>query len=443
MSNLNQLNLHDARLLNQLFPTDEAVITTTITSPPYWKLKDYGAEGQIGFGQSKKDYLRDLELVFTKSYKYTKGNGSLWVVVDDYREDGVLQLLPWEVAQCAQNAGWILRDIIIWDKQHTLPWHMKGQMRNVVEYVLFFSRSETYKFYVDRIKDWEELSQWWVDFPERFSPKGKTPTNIWSIPIRTQGTWRRLSEMNHHCPFPTELVARIIELTTDPGDLVFDPFSGSGVVLAQAAAMDRAFIGCDINPAFIKMFNKYIMGEVATEWEKLKKVKEHLSKAEGDFERLIMKLRALKFARQVTKPFIELWKEKPTLRPIAVLCLASVPQRYERKKPFDVKVHVAVDQINEDFNKALQTAIDRASKKPLTLYQIQPEITLISRADLLRQQDLLRKRFHLYTDYKPRKHSGEALLSSWFKDERIINADVKAKVPMLANLAVDVAWVLD
>jgi len=443
MEYVNRFLLHDARNLDQVLSPDTPSVSTVITSPPYWKLKDYGVKTQIGYGQAKQEYLDDISKVFRHCYNATKPDGSMWIVVDDYRENGTLQLLPWEFTVGAQSAGWSLREIIIWDKQHTLPWHVKGQMRNVLEYILFFSKTANYKFYVDRLKDWGELSRWWVDFPERFNPRGKTPTNIWSIPIRTQGTWRRMSEMNHHCPFPVELVARIIELTTDPGDLVMDPFAGSGVVLAQAEAMERAYLGFDVNSLFIDMFNKSIKREVAEEWKKLSLVRSNLDRDAVDFEKTIMKLRALKFARQATKPFIELAKRQPELTPIAILCVASLPSRYERKQHFDVDVYIVVDKPKVRFEAELSTTNDRVSSKPLTLYEIKPRIELITVSQLLKKSNITNKRFYIYTDYKPRKHSGVNLLQNWFEGNNLSKAAVKPKIPMLANIAVDVAWAID
>ena len=232
----------DVRLLTKVLSTAEPCVDVIITSPPYWNLKDYKALNQIGYGQTKDEYLSDMRKVFNDCLAVTKPTGSLWLVVDTYREEGELRLLPFELAELARGAGWKLRDLIVWDKQYSVPWQAKGQMRNTVEFILFMTKSDAYKYYVERVKTLDELSKWWVDFPERFNPKGKTPTNVWSIPIRLRGTWRKPSKNEHYCSFPTALVARIVELTTDPGDVVLDPFAGSGVVLAQASAMERHYL---------------------------------------------------------------------------------------------------------------------------------------------------------------------------------------------------------
>ena len=145
-----------------------------ITSPPYWDLKDYGGvEGQIGFGQPKEEYLDEILRIFQSCFEVSKNTGSLWLIADTYRRDGEVELLPLEFGQMAKSIGWKLRDVIVWDKQYSLPWHQKGQMRNATEYILFLTKTDDYKFYVERIKTLDEISKWWIDFPERFSPIGK------------------------------------------------------------------------------------------------------------------------------------------------------------------------------------------------------------------------------------------------------------------------------
>jgi DNA modification methylase len=443
MKFLDKLLLRDARTITEVIPPETPCVDVTITSPPYWNLKNYEVETQIGHGQSKAAYLEDVEKVLKNCLLVTKPTGSLWVVIDDYRDNGAMQLLHWEVAACAQRAGWSLRDIIIWDKQHTLPWHAKGQMRNVFEYVLFMTKTSDFKYEIDRIKNLNEISQWWVDFPERFNPKGKTPTNIWRIPVRTQGAWRRLSKIDHHCPFPTELVARIIELTTDEGDLVMDPFAGSGVVLAQAAAMGRHFTGFEINKTYAEMYRNEVRKEVASEWRKFKVLREKQSEVREDFEQTIMKLRALKFARQVTKPFIAANGSYKRGKLLAVLCVASIPNKHERKQPFDLKVYVVIDGNKSELQDTLKVAKDRSSKAPLTLYELSAHIEIITYKELKSLNSIWRCKMYLYPDYKPRKFVASGRMSSMIQPNKEQSTMPNLKIPMFANIAVDVAWVLE
>ncbi len=440
---IDRLLLKDARLLTGVLSSTDPRVDVIITSPPYWDLKDYKIPNQIGYGQTKGKYLDDMEKVLRDCLLATKPTGSLWLVVDTYREDGELQLLPLELAERARQAGWKLRDLIVWDKQHSVPWHRKGQLRNISEFILFMTKSDDYKYYVERIKTLDEISKWWVDFPERFNPKGKTPTNIWSIPMRPRGTWRKPSKLDHCCSFPTALVARIIELTTDPGDLVMDPFAGSGVVLAQAATMGRHYIGFEVNEEYVQMFEETVKDEVAAEWKEMRAWRKSQADAKVDFEQTIMKLRALKYARQVTRPFLEVLKPEQQAQICAILCTASIPSEHQRGRPFDVKVLIVVDRSLPEFETALEKARARAARPPLTQYGIRSDIQIATYSDLRCQGDLVDHTLYLYPKYKSRKCTASGSLQSWFETGQLKELGGDGKVPMLANVAVDVAWVLE
>ncbi len=433
----------DIRLLTEIVSPTDTCVDVIITSPPYWNLKDYGVPNQIGHGQAKDKYLGDMMKVLGDCLLVTKSTGSLWLVVDTYREDGELQLLPLELAECARQVGWRLRDLIVWDKQHSVPWHSKGQLRNISEFILFMTKSGDYKYYVERIKTLDEISKWWVDFPERFNPKGKTPTNIWSIPMRPRGTWRKPSKLDHYCSFPTALVARIIELTTDIGDLVMDPFAGSGVVLAQAAVMGRHYIGFEVNEEYVQMFEETVKDEVTADWAEIKAWREGQADAKVDFEHTIMKLRALKYTRQVTRPFLEALNPEQQAQVRAVLCIASIPNEYQRGRPFYVKVLILVDVGLPGLRTALEIARTRASRPPMTQYEIRSDIQVTTYLDLKLQAEFVDHTLYLYPKYQPHKYTASGSLQNWFEEGQLKELSEDLKVPMLANFAVDVAWVLE
>ncbi len=438
---LNRLYLHDARRLTEIVSPTAPIADVVITSPPYYNLKNYDAADQIGYGQNKDQYLADVEAVLRNCFTITKPRGSLWLVIDDYREDGILQLLPWEICQRATKAGWKLRDQIVWDKQHTIPWASKGHMRKVFEFIFFFTKSDNYKYKVDRVKILDEVSKWWVDFPERFSPKGKTPTNIWQIPIRRQGTWPLPSKVDHHCPFPTALVARIIELATNPGDVVLDPFAGSGVALAQAAAMKRHFIGFEINKKYVQMFERIVKDEIAKEWREMKEWRRLHKKTQDKFEQTVMKLRALKYARQVSSPFLSEHAYTNRNGSKAILCVTSIPPHFRRDKALDVSVWIIVDKLAIKHKKALKEALSLKTHPPLSQFGIASEIKLMTTATLRKKTEMLDRRFYLYPAYRPRKYVSSFTLRRWLSEN---NGDhmADAKVPLLANIAVDVAYAL-
>lgn len=235
-------------------------MTATITSPPYGHLKDYGGAKQIGWAQSYDDYLADCERIFADLFEVTMPNGTLWLVVDTLRREGgsrswKMEPLPFQLADRAAESGWILRDVIIWRKDRTLPWSGDGRLRNAFEYVLQLVKTDDFKYEKSRLRTSTTLSEWWVRFPERYHPLGTTPTNVWDIPIPRQGSWAA-DTPRHSCPLPAELVDRLILLSTDPGDVVLDPFAGTGIVLARARELQRRGIGFDLQAEYARSFEK-------------------------------------------------------------------------------------------------------------------------------------------------------------------------------------------
>ena len=263
------LHRHDARNLEALFAERSngrrPLVTTTITSPPYGSLKDYGHQDQIGFGQSYDDYLNDMADVFRQIHHRTTRDGSLWLIADTYMSDGEaprrLLPVPFDLANAAEAVGFTLRDVIIWQKDRTLPWSNGTRLRNAFEYVLLLVKGPDPKYRIDRLREHRELKEWWVRFPERYSPKGKAPSNVWEIPIPKQGSWGD-GEIAHACPLPPELVKRLILLSSDEGDVVFDPFAGSGVVVAEAERLGRLGIGTELVDRHVDEFSRIIRPEI-------------------------------------------------------------------------------------------------------------------------------------------------------------------------------------
>src|SRR4051794_37207512 len=100
--------LGDARKLVE--HVGRRMVDVTITSPPYYDMKDYGHEDQIGFGQSYDEYLQDLQEIFRGVFDVTKSTGSLWVVIDTFKRDGVVVPLPFDFAAKMKEIGWKLQD---------------------------------------------------------------------------------------------------------------------------------------------------------------------------------------------------------------------------------------------------------------------------------------------------------------------------------------------
>lgn len=290
---INKIYNLDSRNIGKVVKNE--VIDVTITSPPYYDLKDYGYDGQIGYGQSYENYLDDLYKVFKDVYAATKSTGTLWVIIDNYRRNDEVVTLPFDFTNKIKDIGWKLQEVIIWEKDKTLPWTHKGQMRNIFEYILVFSKDKNYTFKIDEVRDFESLKKWWIRYPERYNPKGKTPTGIWNFEIPTQGSWGK-SYKSHFCPLPEKMIEQIIKITTNENDIVFDPFAGSGTVPSIAHFMKRNYIGFELNKEYISMFDSYV-SEIENERIKNFEIDEKNKVKQNLFEKLIINLRVLKYSR--------------------------------------------------------------------------------------------------------------------------------------------------
>ena len=294
---LNKVHNIDSRRISEIVHND-VKIQTTITSPPYFDMKDYGSSNQVGYGQKYDDYLRDLQDIFKQVLDITNDNGTLWVIIDTFKRNNQVVSLPFDLSNKLKEVGWYLQEIIIWKKDKTVPWSTNGFIQRKFEYILFFSKSSLYKTNKDkaRIYDTQSLKKWWVKYPERYNPKGKALDEIWEFPIPTQGSWGD-KYIRHFCPLPKEMVATMINISTDENDIILDPFAGSGTVLSQSAYMNRNYIGFELNQSYIDMFNLYLsdtLNKGTLEYTKLLK-----NQDQECFENQILNLRVLKFGRML------------------------------------------------------------------------------------------------------------------------------------------------
>lgn len=298
----------DARDLRTL-GIREGSVDCIVTSPPYWDLKRYATEGherEIGHAErTYREYVEAVGAVLKDCLALAKPDGVLWLVADTLRGRGAKQgqqiPLPFDLAEEAERHGWHLQETIVWVKNKTLPYSGEGKLRNLLEYVLFFTRSRRFKHFPHRFSERHLPEAEWISgWPERYHPLGRRPSNVWHIPIPTQGMWSH-SERLHFCPFPQELVARCIGLTTDKGDLVLDPFAGVGTVPAQAVAMGRRGIGVELNPENVRAFEHRTMPSFQATWESRAAVRAHARSDQHEEATLILKLRVLKAGKELMR----------------------------------------------------------------------------------------------------------------------------------------------
>jgi site-specific DNA-methyltransferase (cytosine-N4-specific) len=263
-SNLSVLMCGDSDLVLEEVPAES--VQTCVTSPPYWSLRDYGVRGQIGLEDSIHDYLASLVSIFDKVRGLLREDGTMWLNIgDSYTSGGRtwrapdrknpvramdvrpatpaglkekdLVGVPWRLALALQEAGWYLRADVVWNKPNCQPESVKDRPTRSHEYLFLLSREAKY-FY---------------DPTEQRGPNGRNLRTVWDI--NTQPFPEA-----HFATFPRELVRRCLTLTSRPGDLVLDPFVGSGTTADVAFRMGRRFLGIELNPDYVEIARSRFTG---------------------------------------------------------------------------------------------------------------------------------------------------------------------------------------
>lgn len=230
-----------------------------VTSPPYWSLRDYQIDGQIGLEHSVDQFINRLVGVFAEVKRVLRDDGVLWVNIGDaytsgdraYRApdkknparamtfrpntpDGLkpkdLIGIPWRLAFALQKDGWYLRSDIVWHKPNCMPESVKDRLTRAHEYVFLLSKSEHYYYDSEAIRE----------------SNGRNRRTIWSIPTQPfKGA--------HFATFPPALVEPCILAGSRPGDFVLDPFFGSGTVGVVCDALARKYVGIELNPDYVRI----------------------------------------------------------------------------------------------------------------------------------------------------------------------------------------------
>jgi DNA modification methylase len=408
---LNQVHVADSREFTKRLPDNS--VNVTITSPPYFDLKDYDRPNQIGFGQDYQQYLDDLGLVFKEVFRATKKDGSLWVIVDTFRKGQQVYPLPFDIANKLKDFGWVLRDIVIWKKERTVPWVQNGATRKIFEYILVFSKSaDQFRYDPDKYRDTEDLKRWWVRYPERYNPKGKAPEEIWSYDIPTQGSWGD-SYIRHFCPLPSELVTRIVQLTTAKNGVVFDPFAGSGTVPTVSKLLGRAYIGSELNAEYVAMFEKHLAQQLATKGRQRTAPN---SRSAATFEATIVALRTLKFGRLILRAIC---KEHPEVDvQVYVYKLEAKPTEHFKHYAAEYVVYLPTVKLRRD----AQTLVEAVSRKPpLSKFGVQPTFSFVGALDDI-SATRRRLTYFRYSKTNSHHHVGEvSFKTAWNSDDQLFS----------------------
>ena len=235
-----------------------------VTSPPYYGLRNYGdEENQIGLEESPEEYIQNLVEVFRKVRDNLTDDGTLWLNIGDsyynYRpgkgqalskqtvsnnrqdlpdkcarrgnklkglKEKDLIGIPWMLAFALRADGWYLRQDIIWNKPNPMPESVRDRCTKSHEYIFLLSKSQNYYFDVDAIKE-----------PTR------RKRSVWTVnnkPYRGA----------HFAVFPPDLIEPCIRAGSREGDIVLDPFMGSGTTAMVAKSLKRYYMGCELHEEY-------------------------------------------------------------------------------------------------------------------------------------------------------------------------------------------------
>lgn len=272
---LDQIVCADALEYLRALPAE--LVDTVVTSPPYYRQRDYRGAGQIGLEETPEAYVARLVGVFAECRRVVKSSGSLWLVLGDKYVAGQQLGMPWRVALALQIEGWILRSDIIWHKPNAMPSAVKNRPTTDHEYVFFLTRSPDQYYY-----DADAIREPHVTFTEKsrmrggrrhffqrggtpeqgknrgasnlhdgrwdqaFHPKGRNKRTVWSIPL---SKFRDA----HFAVFPEPLVETCVLAGSPEGGVVLDPFSGSGTTALVAKRLGRRYLGIDCVEEYCQM----------------------------------------------------------------------------------------------------------------------------------------------------------------------------------------------
>lgn len=293
---MNKIEFGDCRETMRRWAAAGIKAQTCVTSPPYYGLRDYGHDGQIGLEETPEEYITAMVDVFSCVRDVLADDGTLWLNIGDSyagnnsqasnngragfgnpRERVVNRTgeglktkdligIPWMLAFALRSDGWYLRQDIIWHKPNPMPESVTDRCTKAHEYIFLLSKSSKYYYDHEAIKEEGIIPAGTMaakGSAERQNQKGvnarppeykeydgqRNKRSVWTVTTKPY-------EGAHFAVFPTDLIEPCILAGAAAGEIVLDPFMGSGTTAQVAQTLGRKYLGCELNPDYKALQDK-------------------------------------------------------------------------------------------------------------------------------------------------------------------------------------------
>jgi len=299
MNSVNRCYVGDCRDSMRKLIAEGVRVQTCVTSPPYFGLRDYQVDGQLGLEATPQEFVNNMVEVFRLVRELLSDDGTLWLNLGDSYvssatgglsskpslmtggranqiagsarpnklgfglEPKQLIGIPWRVAFALQADGWYLRQDIIWHKPNPMPESVTDRCTKSHEYIFLLSKSEKYYYDHEAIKEdakWERWGNQTVTKEQQGTAKwigSKSKDELQAIGKKNKrSVWEVATQpysAAHFATFPPALIEPCILAGAPVGGIVFDPFLGSGTTAQVAQALGRQWIGCELNPEYLNL----------------------------------------------------------------------------------------------------------------------------------------------------------------------------------------------
>jgi DNA modification methylase len=304
--------IHNGNCLDVLKTLPDESVHCCVTSPPYWGLRDYGHDDQIGLESTPEEYVSQMVAVFREVRRVLRDDGTMWLNLGDsyggakgdtltgfgrsVKNEGRGGLvaggrvtkcsslkpkdlvgIPWRVAFALQADGWYLRQDIIWHKPNPMPESVRDRCTKAHEYVFLMAKSERYFYDADAIAEPAVYAGTEQSFSSPYKNAGRGSGKQASgnekegaQPITLGDTRNRRSVWSvstkpyagaHFAVMPPDLVEPCIKAGCPVGGTVLDPFNGSATVGLVALQLQRQYLGIELNPEYCELSVKRISME--------------------------------------------------------------------------------------------------------------------------------------------------------------------------------------